>query len=115
MIYGNGGTIHQSKELDVETYNGKVIAVWFRCAMLPFEQAEVSKSRMEDMTGATHKLRGLVAVEFEDPKPVHTLSGELHRWQVTTDNGTGRHTVVTFEGADSAALAKSYLGRLQGA
>lgn len=47
--YGDGGTIHSSGELDVETHNGKVVAVWFRCATLPFKQVEVGNDRAKEM------------------------------------------------------------------
>ena len=39
--YGDGTTIHSTGHLDVEVFEGKVVAVWFRCQMLPFEQADV--------------------------------------------------------------------------
>lgn len=50
--YGDGGTIHSTGYLDVETYCGEVVAVWFRCQMLPFAATEVAASRAEDMTAA---------------------------------------------------------------
>lgn len=34
--YGDGGTIHGTTHLDVEMQDGKVVAVWFRCQVLPF-------------------------------------------------------------------------------
>lgn len=48
--YGDGGTIHQSTELDVETHAGVVVAVWFRCMRLPFRQAEVDFDRGKEMS-----------------------------------------------------------------
>lgn len=47
--YGDGGTIHHTKHLHVETYKGTVVAVWFRCQRLPFEQVEVTQSRAVEM------------------------------------------------------------------
>lgn len=35
-FYGDGGTIHGTGHLDVEVKDGQVVAVWFRCQMLPF-------------------------------------------------------------------------------
>ncbi len=112
MIYGHDKTIHQSKHLDVETHNGKVVAVWFRCAVLPFEQIEVDESRAEIMIDS-HRLRGILAVEFEDLKPLHQLSGEGHRYQVTTHRGDGTSTLVTFEGLDAKVKAEWYLDALK--
>jgi len=51
-FYGDGGTIHNDPVLDIETHNGDVVAVWFRCQHLPFEQLVVSKSRAEQMQSA---------------------------------------------------------------
>ena len=47
--YGGNGTIHGTTDLDVETRNGKVVAVWFRCCALPFNQTEVDKDRAKEM------------------------------------------------------------------
>lgn len=38
--YGDGGTIHSTGHLDIETQDGQVMAVWFRCQMLPFRVVE---------------------------------------------------------------------------
>lgn len=48
-FYGDGNTIHSTGHLDVETRNGEVVAVWFRCALLPFEQHDVSSERQREM------------------------------------------------------------------
>lgn len=64
-FYGDGGTIHTTGHLDVETHNGSVVAVWFRCQMLPFWQIEVDDVRataMETTTG----LPSLTGVEVLD-------------------------------------------------
>lgn len=49
--YGDGGTIHHSMHLDVETDgDGNVVAVWFRCQPLPFRQSQADPNRAEEMT-----------------------------------------------------------------
>lgn len=51
--YGDGNTIHRSPDLDVEVNpEGRVVAVWFRCQMLPFEQTDVDYTRATEMTNA---------------------------------------------------------------
>lgn len=47
--YGDGGTVHGSTVLDIETRDGKVVAVWFRCQALPFGQVEVDRERAAEM------------------------------------------------------------------
>ena len=49
MNYGHDRTIYRTTKLDVETKDGKVVAVWFRCMALPFQQSEVGAERAEDM------------------------------------------------------------------
>lgn len=49
-FYGDGLTIHGSTELDVEVFNGDVVAVWFRCQRLPFIQVKVQQGRAYEMT-----------------------------------------------------------------
>lgn len=49
--YGDGGTIHQGGSLDVEVVDGRVVAVWFRCQLLPFEQHDVGDRRRDEMDG----------------------------------------------------------------
>jgi len=48
-FYGDGMTIHRSTHVDVETFNGKVVSVWFRCQNLPFLQTEVGEIRAREM------------------------------------------------------------------
>ncbi len=66
-FYGDGGTIHSTTHLDIETRNGKVVAVWFRCQTLPFEQTEVDNSRAESMDEAyghsAPEIHGLTLVD----------------------------------------------------
>ena len=67
-VYGHQGTIHQTTQLDVETdKHGNVVAVWFRCQLLPFQQVTVDDQRAKEMTrdGGEH-LPSLVAVELQD-------------------------------------------------
>lgn len=76
--YGNGGTIHRSGHLDIETFHGTVVAVWFRCQPLPFRQHEVigpRASEMERMYGNPENGRAygdngavLCGVEVKDPE-----------------------------------------------
>jgi len=63
--YGDGGTIHGTTVLDAETRKGKVVSVWFRCQMLPFEQHEVEDDRAGSMT-AVQSLPLITGVEVLD-------------------------------------------------
>ncbi len=64
--YGHDGTIHDNRYLDVEVDgDGRVVAVWFRCQMLPFVQAEAGEARASAMR-ASPALVDLLAVELED-------------------------------------------------
>jgi hypothetical protein len=68
--YGNGGTIHSSGHLDVEVYDGKVVAVWFRCQPLAFEHHDVRVERAMSMqamyTQSAHPMPTLCGVEVRD-------------------------------------------------
>jgi hypothetical protein len=74
LRYGDDGTIHRTGHLDVEVDNyGKVVAVWFRCMPLPFEQSHAEPHRALDMnrmySGAsaiTDKPRKIKAVVLEN-------------------------------------------------
>lgn len=66
--YGGNGTIHGTTELDVETKDGKVVAVWFRCCALPFRQSEADQSRADEMKrmyqeGSVPKMDGVTVFE----------------------------------------------------
>jgi hypothetical protein len=51
--YGDGGTIHSTEQLDIDTdKDGNVIAVWFRCQLLAFQQVRCDERRTEDLRGA---------------------------------------------------------------
>lgn len=63
--YGHSGTIHRTEVLNVETdKSGNVVAVWFRCQALPFDQTTVDGQRAKSMAGMT--VPRLVAVEVID-------------------------------------------------
>lgn len=47
--YGDGGTIHHTTAVNVELFKGKVVAVWFRCQILPFTQHETGRDRAREM------------------------------------------------------------------
>lgn len=66
-FYGGNGTIHSTGYVDVETYEGEVVAVWFRCSMLPFKQTEVGDARAEEMfdEASDSILPNINGIEFE--------------------------------------------------
>ena len=51
-FYGDGGTYHRTDYIDVETHDGEVVAVWFRCSILPARQVEVSEERANAVRGS---------------------------------------------------------------
>lgn len=56
-VRGYQRTIHDSEHLDVEVNDkGRVVAVWFRCARLPFEQVDVGYQRAKDMQAQWERL-----------------------------------------------------------
>ena len=64
-FYGGDKTVHRTGWLDIETRNGEVVAVWFRCAMLPFRQVEVDKERAREMKGVGAMNENIRGIEFE--------------------------------------------------
>lgn len=69
--YGGNGTIHHTGYVDVEVdKKGKVVAVWFRCMMIPFKQANVDKERANEMERAYKEsnLPNLSGIVFEKDK-----------------------------------------------
>lgn len=67
-FYGDGGTIHDTTFVDVETHQGEVVAVWFRCQMLPFKQTDVKINRAIEMrTSNVHSQ--LHGVHITDDSP----------------------------------------------
>lgn len=69
QYYGDGGTVHDTAWLDVETHKGTVVAVWFRCRALPFLQTEVDGYRATEMERLTYspEVRGIqiTGIEFK--------------------------------------------------
>lgn len=64
-VRGEQRTIHGSEHLDVEVDDkGRVVAVWFRCACLPFKQVQVGYQRAGDMKAQHEQVNkyGLMAV-----------------------------------------------------
>lgn len=56
--YGNEDTWHDSTVLDVETdRRGNVVAIWFRCQMIPFRQTVVDEARASEMTSHNEDLQ----------------------------------------------------------
>lgn len=52
----------------VEVHDGRVVAVWFRCQPLPFQQSDRGKARATDMDRLYESAQAvrLLAVEVED-------------------------------------------------
>jgi hypothetical protein len=63
-FYGDDGTIHNDTTIDVETFNGEVVAVWFRCQLLSFRQDEVDMKRATDLLG--HIAPKITGVQVSD-------------------------------------------------
>jgi len=59
--YGGEGTWHRNEMLDVETHDGVIVAVWYRCMMLPFRRIEVDAERANEMlkSPASKRLTGI--------------------------------------------------------
>lgn len=68
-LYGRDKTIHQTSVLNVETDDeGNVVAVWFRCQPLPFDQTVVHTNRAAEMDRMYRtEMPKIVAVELDDP------------------------------------------------
>jgi len=65
--YGDDGTIHHTGHVDVELGpTGTVVAVWFRCRMLPFSQSVVADSRVQSML-ENPSAADIKAIIFEEP------------------------------------------------
>lgn len=62
-FYGGNGTIHSTGTVDVQlNKDGDVVAVWFRCRMLPFTQSTKYTADSEPQQGPG-SIKGIV---FED-------------------------------------------------
>jgi hypothetical protein len=56
--YGDGGTIHGTQWLDVQVdIEGRVVAVWFRCQLLPYRVHAVDGAQAKDMRHAYDAMR----------------------------------------------------------
>jgi hypothetical protein len=64
--YGGDLTIHRTTALDVELHDGRVVAVWFRCQQLPFNQIDVNEVRAGEMAHVTADVM-INGVEVVDP------------------------------------------------
>lgn len=66
--YGGNKTIHHTNDLNIELYDGKVVAVWFRCQCLPFDQTEVEHDRATDMIRCYNEntMPNIIGLELED-------------------------------------------------
>lgn len=69
-IYGRDKTWHRTDYFNVETYRGEVVAVWFRCQFVPFDQTEVDSQRAVEMkheySRSEDAIPGVVAIELEE-------------------------------------------------
>jgi hypothetical protein len=80
--YGDGGTIHGANHLDVETHRGGVVAVWFRCQLLPYRQVDVDERRAVEMGRARDSLPRLTGVEVrDDPSGPTDREDPLADWE----------------------------------
>lgn len=69
MIYGHDKTIHSTKEVNIEIGpDGRVVSVWFRCLLLPFDVTNVNAARADEMEKAYQKNppRAVIAIEVEE-------------------------------------------------
>lgn len=68
--YGDDGTIHRTGEVNVEVdRSGKVVAVWFRCAVLPFTQDVANEERARGLRRIYERPpRQITAIDFVDPE-----------------------------------------------
>lgn len=67
--YGDDNTIHSCGEVNVERdpVTGAVVAVWYRCAMLPFTDEVAGTERANDMKRAykDYKSDAIKAIIFK--------------------------------------------------
>ena len=47
--YGYNKTWHRTHQINVETHEGRVVAVWFRCMVLPFTVSDYGLQRAIEM------------------------------------------------------------------
>lgn len=68
--YGGDRTIHHTEHLSVEvSASGEVVAVWFRCQMLPFKGSFADTGRARQMRSmyANSDLPSIHSVTLRDP------------------------------------------------
>lgn len=73
--YGDEATVHGNGEVNVEVdAHGRVVAVWFRCALLPFTQSNVGWDRVKSLrrTYESGVLMRITAIDFMRHKPTPT-------------------------------------------
>lgn len=59
-FYGGNGTWHQTGAVDVQlNKDGEVVAVWFRCRMLPFTESREYTKDTKPIQG-TGSIKGIV-------------------------------------------------------
>jgi hypothetical protein len=64
VVYGGSAAIHSSMHVDVETdEQGRVLAVWFRCMQLPFEQKTAQPDRQLELKQAPSALPRIISIE----------------------------------------------------
>jgi hypothetical protein len=52
-------------KLDVEIHNGRVVAVWFNCQVLPFEEHDVSAERAREVLNPDARITERVVVDYQ--------------------------------------------------
>lgn len=62
----------QPKRLDVEVYQGKVVAVWFGCVALPFTIHNCNEERGRDMISMTNRIEEDINNKNFDPSSLLT-------------------------------------------
>jgi hypothetical protein len=117
MKYGYDETIHKTEFLYVETdLDGVVRSVWFRCAMIPFEQVKVGPNRAQDMYAAykTYGHTRLVGVELLRPDETPSNQYDEKKFEaLLKKNGELENTISNMEVENSRL--KADLERMAGA
>lgn len=66
-FYGDNATIHSTTILNVETHNGEVVSVWFRCQPIAFDQTEVDDDRATAMKAmGSPRITGVQVMQGSD-------------------------------------------------
>lgn len=61
--YGDGGTIHSTGTVDIELSGGRVVAVWFRCQQLAFNQVDLAYDKYGGQIVQGARLTGVEVVD----------------------------------------------------